>query len=329
MSNFYHLFSAAKNEEWVAWRGDHYVERYVTKFMDTHPEVMFWLSDYKSLDQHFTKDLANWTLTQWAEVYGFEDQLPRLHKHMELIFRIPVIAPLNTYTGLHNLLSGIYPTNPIESFANKLILHEFMVTHYPLLEYKKDYIFVVLGDDLMILVDNVVFKTAYGSTWSEELLKEQFAIFVRERYGLVSRPDKTDVLHEVGYFCKRRYARKATRAINKTGEHCNLSIRPLILAILSILYPEKSERGMKQSSRYIRIWQILDDSYVHPLFKETVILIARYLKLEGHSLELPTQEDVDIYNSTESDWFMRLYDIRFSIANSPSLQYLVKRKIIE
>jgi len=331
MSRMFHLFSTFKNSDWVAWRGDNYVESTITKFMDVHPKVTFMETDYKSMDQFITLEAANWTIRQYQGIYG----IPAVNAddiiyHMEELFYMPVLGATRIFTGKHNLLSGEYITNPLESLMNRLVIHEFVTIHFNRkLKYGRDYIYIILGDDVIILFDTKALMNTNVEI-TKDALGKAFADFVKERYNLKAHPDKFGLSTDYGYFCKRRFARKGTKELDpKTNSWNTKSIRMIVLAVLSVLYPEKDERQMDKTTRLIRIYQVLDDCYTHPLFKEIVRLITCRLKTKGVKITVPTQEAVTIYNDTSRKWKLRLYGTEFSPEKSPTLQYLASAHLLD
>ena len=184
----------------------------------------------------------------------------------------------------------------------------------------RDYILVILGDDVII----IFVKEALDKHGSIDL-RQSFADYVWENFRIKANHMKQRVSDISGYFCKRRYARQGKRVKDpQTNRDRIASVYSLMLAANSLLYPE-SLNGNNAPQHLVRIWQVCDNVYSHPLYKafrQGVYNLYRSKTCEV----IVTDNDVAEFNAGHRQWRVRLYGERFDASTSPTAQWWISQQ---
>jgi hypothetical protein len=309
-----------KDSNCVAWRGDAYVEKYIKDFYAQFKRVVHFESDFEAMDTwvvllHFKHFLAICHENKYIsdELYKYALWLS------QELFNVPLVTPFGVLEGEHSLLSGIYPTNPMESPLNLMInLHWIDTELSPKLELNKDFIIIVLGDDVLILFNQDKLEEL-GINY--QTFPKSFSDFAWREYHINAEVSKQRVSLTSGFFCKRQFPRRGKgKDYPSLGFSTTESIRPLWLIWLSIRYPED---GMDPSKaiNLIALWARLDGGHGHPLWRPFVEGVWRLVHSQYESIAI-TDDDIAAYNSDpkKRSWRIMVYGEPYSIANSPSAQ---------
>jgi len=310
------LIEDYKNVEWANWRGDRYIEYTISTFIDSHPEgVVFFESDYEAMDTWVTYEHAQYVLSHLKEwnIISTDEYNDMSHVAYEY-FHLPLVTPDGVVVAKHNLFSGVYITNFIETLLNLFIMIAWITLKFPHAEYARDFKIVILGDDVLL-----VFTKLLLTDVQMEDLPDDFALWVWNTYHIKAEPLKQRISTVSGYFCKRRHAIKAPKYVDSSisQKQIRKSVYPITLAINSILYPEEMVDESKAQT-LIRIWQILDNCVGHPLYKLVVRYIASIYK-EVLPLTV-TISDIEQFNDNKKSWRIQLFGETFSIDRSQTAQ---------
>lgn len=313
VANYYFLNEMWKDSNLVAWRGDHYVEAYVHKFLQKHPHVIFFEADYKSMDTWLHDDHLEWLLTQIHDRGYITDELYfNALKLTRLLFEAPLWTPFGEINQSHSLLSGLYPTNPFESPLNLLIQLEWVhsVVARKLgraLRLGIDFIIVIQGDDALIVFNDL----GLDAEW----LKQSFADYAWKVFRIKAEPEKQRVSRISGFFCKRQFKFAGyVREVKGLGV-IPKSVYPATLAAMSIFEPEDGALSSKAQS-LIKLFQVWDNVQGHPLWRR---LLRKLWEIQPE-LHIPVSDsDVEQWNSEGNhNWRRILFGEMFSLESSPS-----------
>jgi hypothetical protein len=314
-----------KNSNHIAWRGDAYVENYVQSFLAVVRNPVFFESDYETMDTWVALQHFKWLLQLFKDAGVIDESL---HKYAlrisEQLFKVDLLVPDGViHKHTHNLFSGIYPTNPMESPLNLYINIDFVQSLNRNLVLDKDYILVVLGDDVLI-VFNKDSLDKYGVSYTE--LPKRFAKFSWDQYRLKALESKQRVSLTSGFFCKRQYRNRGRGYYAPAlGKSLIKSVYPLILVWNSIKNPEEGMHARKVIN-LISLWAKCDNAYGHPLWKQFVLRLFDILGDQYKGIEV-ADADVEEFNSESKSrsWRVRFYGEEFSVDKSPSAQLWIKQ----
>ena len=301
-----------KETSFVAWKGNEAVEDHISEFIlkRNKDDLVFFEADYETMDTWVTLDHALLIVQLLEELNIISQALAdQLRELFHSVFTQGLLTPDEFKQSIHALFSGLPCTNDLESLLNIVIQLEWILYRYGELEYGRDFIVIVLGDDVIIVYDKRALKGI--DFWKDN---DEFAKWVWDNFHIKANPIKQRISTTGGFFCKRYYSIKNKRKPNGSI----YSYYPVTLAANSILHPENAS-SKTPGMRLIRIWQILDNIGPHPLLKQIYTIIFKYYSF----LPLPTISDVEKFNAEDRNWKRLLAGVKFSIDSSPCAQWWV------
>lgn len=323
---FWWLQDVWKDSSSVAWRGDRYVEADLDAFIRKSTGSLLWFeADYETFDQWILQTHFQWLFDNAKKVGLIDETIyNKAVAAAKALYQAPIWSPSGEHLGPRTLLSGIYPTNPMETPLNLLIQLQFVEWLAGLLGCSSnpmhlgiDFFIVINGDDSLI-----VFDLGLHPELANLDLKRLFADWVWENFRIKAKAEKQRVSPVSGFFCKRQY-KVGGYMYDPLGLGHNYpkSLYPIYLALNSIFNPEDGALDKKAQS-LIKIFAVFDGAFGHPGYKR----VLRKLWEVTPELHIPiTQADVDIYNELHNkNWRLVIFGEKFSLENSPTAQLWFK-----
>jgi hypothetical protein len=244
--------------------------------------VCVYCGDYKGMDFHFTVQQAHLVVDIACDaLHASEKDRARIHWFIDEDFHSDVLTGRKIIVGLHNLLSGAYPTHHIECILNFSILAAAavsmgfkVVTEFRKLEPNEVFI-GVNGDDSYVI---------FGRKLSEEERKafgEMHAMYAGG-VGQELELSKVEWNDDFFNFCKNTFALRPTvksfKHVKMDGKDVPLPKYPLIKALHALYQPENMPPLSWSTAQYIA-WacSILDDSCGCQNYKAVVLHLAQQI----------------------------------------------------
>lgn len=323
-----------ENSPLVAWKGDRFVEKTVSVFLNKVGDFLVFESDYESYDTWVTLTHALWTDDRINDFFPHKTDAERAF--IRALWTQKVITPHGLREGEHTLFSGQPPTQDVESWLNIFINLSFVEDVVePLLrqenkllpdahlELHRDFELVVCGDDVIILFAAKYFR----ETAVPAALPAQFSEWVWKTFRIRARADKQGVSYGAGQFCKRIYPGIKDMQYPNVPGTVKKSIYPFTLVWNSILHPEE-ESAANCGQAVIRAATLCDNAWGDPMWKQLVSDVYEVLPWIRNCVTVDPK-DWDAVNDRMRAWRVILAGEKYSAENSPTIQYWVKRTMSE
>lgn len=227
---------------------NHYSDSVVGKVIAQCQGECAYGGDYKSMDMHYSLPVAKRVLEIMYKIYmrlPYDEPLPKDIKEfadevLEAIFHSPLLVGDEVWIALWTILSGIFPTHHIESFANDGALIEtcrqlgFIVVPTPRKLKANEAFVLVCGDDSVII---------FGSKVDKDKIAEVHRR-VSEGLGQIVEVSKVDYSTDAISFCKKLCAlRQGIKGFKLVTDEADGSTYPLfkydiVRALNSVYHPE-------------------------------------------------------------------------------------------
>lgn len=264
-------------------------------------------TDYEKMDEHFGIEITTEIVMPIYEQLLTPGEFMQLQIVVAELFDQPIYFGTFMRTGRHNLLSGQNPTNDFETIAQVCqAIGILLCMNLDPCSIKQ----LHLGDDMV-----VAFKTLKQARLFMHLFVEE-----SERNGLAINKEKSTIRHGSVQYCRKFYYKRGIRYIASDGSSVLYGAYPSLLALNSIVNPERftsgaSALGICSCATYQR----LDNCIGSPDFVLLCQFIGKYTTLLDHDDQI-TPEAVELYNFT--DWWFKVYGEKWNPTVSPAFRAL-------
>lgn len=261
-------------------------------------------TDYNGMDMHFSLSIVQELILPVYELLLTPGEYLHLAHYVSEMFYQEVFAGNFLITGLHNLFSGVCPTNDFETIftVEQSCGAVLSVGETPL---QDDVLIVANGDDAAIVINRKRF--------SDSKIRDihDASVSMCNAAGVEMSLEKCRISNTDVRFCRSVYYPSGRRDING----CLLGAYPSVLALNAIVQPEKSLKSDGYAA--IADLQRLDNCAGSPEFTQFVQFVY---KRACHKFRF-TEKDLDTH---PVDWWYRLYGERWDPASSPSFNLIHK-----
>jgi hypothetical protein len=245
----------------------HYSNKYLAQMIVTLHGVASYCGDYEAMDKHFTVKAVHLAADMLCDIFHAKPyEREYMHRTVTEFMEADVLVGDSVYVGLHNFLSGLFPTHTLECVLNYADLATVAVDlgYEVVTEFgqklKPHQVFIgVNGDDSYVIFGP-------GVTQADLDAFGYYHAYISKGLGQVLELSKCETSFTEFNFCKNTFALRNDvphfkRSVALDGTEYPLPKYPLIKALHQLWEPENLPDD-DWSPVLVAAWtcSILDDS---------------------------------------------------------------------